>query len=359
MVLAAAATQESPEDRSRSAMTAGSILIAICLTFGVYLPLFMGALCRLIRKPAKTYSHWIHIGVTALTGSMALMYVVSTVVYTMGMQEYPRHNDFYARRISSFFGSISGVGPIYLVCDGLVAWRAWALYPEHKKVNGALAIFGLVSLAVISTLFYAYAIPVAESPSTRYSALTERMLYLIFVPPVLSILINLVSTIAIFFKLSQIYSYAKERRMQSYKVLVILVETGLGYVIIQIASVTMFFMQAENLKISLVVSLSTMPIVAAIYPVLLINLITHQLSQPDRPPIDMTRTKDSNMRPGFEFKIQRFSSNGGSSSSDSTPRDSSAYSNVNVSRDVDGMHLARPMSGSTRVERDEEAGLGR
>lgn len=142
----------------------------------------------------------------------------------------------------------------------------------------------------------------------------------------------------------------------------------------------MFFMQAENLKISLVVSLSTMPIVAvrptcpsfneafsfssmihaqAIYPVLLINLITHQLSQPDRPPIDMTRTKDSNMRPGFEFKIQRFSSNGGSSSSDSTPRDSSAYSNVNVSRDVDGMHLARPMSGSTRVERDEEAGLGR
>lgn len=81
------------------------------------------------------------------------------------------------------------------------------------------------------------------------------MLYLIFVPPVLSILINLVSTIAIFFKLryatvvifchlvcssstSQIYSYAKERRMQSYKVLVILVETGLGYVIIQVRSIS-------------------------------------------------------------------------------------------------------------------------
>ncbi|KAJ7575312.1 hypothetical protein C8J56DRAFT_1032560 [Mycena floridula] len=169
---------------------------------------------------------------------------------------------------------------LLILGDGIVVWRAWAIWDGQHRV---IILPGL-------TLLAAFALFLAENilqtiPSNPTNFLDGKLASLITGGATMSIVTNLIAIILIGLKTYQHWKFMKDTigpgRSAAGKVLMFLTESGIVYIAFQIINISLSTLdttQGTALDIATRIWTIIMNSVSAIYPSLVILIVTNQHS---------------------------------------------------------------------------------
>ncbi|KAJ7588637.1 hypothetical protein C8J56DRAFT_1049553 [Mycena floridula] len=176
--------------------------------------------------------------------------------------------------------SSNGNGLTFIFGDGIVVWRAWAVWFDQQSVIILPALTLLATFATVRTVCLIQTIE-----STTSSILSGTIGALTVAASVLSIATNLIAVLLIGFKAYQHWKFMKDTlgvgTSVAGKVLMILTESGTVYVIFQIINFSLYFggpMDGTPQHEALDIWGVTMIIFSAAYPSLVILIVYNQHS---------------------------------------------------------------------------------
>lgn len=172
-----------------------------------------------------------------------------------------------------------------IISDGVVVWRTWVLYSEQRWVM--LAPCALIVSTIVTSLGYLILISMYPTPETLTFALLFARLWIASLS--LSLATNVVATLLTFYKLWAYLRFRREMGMHRalrspvQKVMLLLVESSFVFCAIQGINLLVEFVprteQADTASyIVEEVVLSTLQMATAMYPTIVVILVSQQRS---------------------------------------------------------------------------------
>ncbi|KAE9395546.1 hypothetical protein BT96DRAFT_997570 [Gymnopus androsaceus JB14] len=245
------------------------------LLYGIYSTLFLlAAYVLLSRNDLKSRPRFILLIVLVVMFLIATADLVCTVDYffvqlpTLGFDPPDINETLLAIAASNnLFIRLN-----FVISDGVVVWRAWILFPY----NLAMKLLLVLMAGHLSEGWFTPSNPLYEVPITRELLLTLPLL-----------ITNLVTTFSIAYKawihrrnLRLLLSGTGTTFTRVQKVLMLLADSGIVYCALWIAY-TGVVLSVQTETIPFQVYTSVMPIISAIYPVLIILLTSLEKSEDD------------------------------------------------------------------------------
>ncbi|KAJ7588920.1 hypothetical protein C8J56DRAFT_1049848 [Mycena floridula] len=189
-------------------------------------------------------------------------------------------NSIHALSLAEEWLSGNGNGLLYIFGDGIVVWRAWAVWSGQQSV---IILPTLTLLATFATFLTACVIETITSTASTIESGTIAAL--LAAASVLSIATNLIAVLLIGFKTYQHWKFMKDTlgvgTSATGKVLMFLTESGIVYVIFQIINFSMSVVDTtDGTPLDEATNIFTviMIIFSAAYPSLVILIVYNQHS---------------------------------------------------------------------------------
>jgi uncharacterized membrane protein (DUF485 family) len=120
--------------------------VVLAAFYAVYVPLALFSLYCILKKETKTRAHWTLFSITVLTMIMTTIYTIAYLAHYLravslidaGASATDYGKDPSIVNLSflhGFIGSMTGIGPIFWINDGLVVWRALELLHVCRKTR--------------------------------------------------------------------------------------------------------------------------------------------------------------------------------------------------------------------------------
>ncbi|KAJ7577963.1 hypothetical protein C8J56DRAFT_363136 [Mycena floridula] len=293
-----------------------SILVIMAFCYGVYVMLVSLAMYNLlVRKQHKTIATWV------LCTMLTLIFIITTSFFgvtvacnfklmTVALIENTEVD--FSDRLEIASASIlqmslaqewlggNGASLLFIASDGIVVWRAWAIWPNHASV----IILPALTLLATFAIFLALSIMQTISFTNTYTVY-GMIAILSFSGRILSVVTNFIAVVLIAVKAYQHRKFMKDIIGQgtsaSGKVLMFLTESGIVYVIFQIINVCL----ADSTKtgsatvdwVSHIWGL-ILNMLSAAYPSLVVLIVNSQHSI-----VDITKASTSAENPGTHISF--------------------------------------------------------
>lgn len=277
--------------------------------------------CR--TRPARTHASYILLAVLFTTLVLMTVFVVGSIctafkmflhvlVYNADM-ELPARMEIalYANAVKAYLSFLSSSnGLLFLIGDGIVIWRARAVWGGAWQ--GRLALTPCFLLLVNTGNFVAQQIIVhvhAGNTSTASPQLRSALNSLILTGYVLNVTVNLLATGLVAYRAVLHRRFIQRSGLKidsrASNVLLLLTESGALYSMIQLVSLLLFVsalspgVDASALSFTISLWQRLALFISALYPVLVVLIVTHQrslaMSTTNNGPLDIERTA-----PAFE-----------------------------------------------------------
>ncbi|KAF5347475.1 hypothetical protein D9758_015044 [Tetrapyrgos nigripes] len=182
----------------------------------------------------------------------------------------------------------------YVIGDGIVVWRAWIMFPRDYTVKFALIICGTFADSGLASARVLHGGPAANGHGAQSSALV-MCLPLLFT--------NATATALIGYKawrhgqdISKNLKDCGKQVSKAHKILILLVESGMLYCGLWIAYLVISLTSSGEQAPSFQTFASAMPILATVYPVLIILVVAFEKSKED-----MTSANDMSLSQSIRF----------------------------------------------------------
>ena len=272
------------------------------LLYGPYALLACIAIHGLIKRPVRTYASWLLLAILFTTLVLMTTFVVASICTAFKMflsvlvfnadKGLPERmtiallaNDVKA--YLSFLSSSNGL--LFLIGDGIVIWRAWAVWGGAWQ--GQLALIPCFLLLVNTGDFVAQQIivHVHAGNTTRASPqLRSALNNLILTGYVLNVTVNLLATGLVAYRAVLHRRFINRSGLKidsrASNALLLLTESGAFYSMIQLISLLLFVsamsprVDASALAFTISLWQRLALFISALYPVLVVLIVTHQRS---------------------------------------------------------------------------------
>ncbi|KAJ7586269.1 hypothetical protein C8J56DRAFT_1051651 [Mycena floridula] len=292
-------------------------LVVIIFFYGVYCLIASLAMYNLLAKRNKIAPTWVLGALLAviflITTSMVLLSCAASftsltarLIENEQLELLQRFQIAGARitslnQANTWLGGPNGL--LFIFGDGIVVWRAWAIWPDQR----------IVTALPILTLLVTFALSLASSiiqtlSSANLVVAHGQLAQLITAGFAMSIATNLISVILIGIKAYQHQKFMKETiglgNSGAVKILMFLTESGVVYSIFQIITISLStadFIPLSTIDIAAFIWNGLMSMVSAIYPSLVILIVNNNYSIANL--TDTSATGDDN--PGTHISFAR------------------------------------------------------
>ncbi|KAJ7575348.1 hypothetical protein C8J56DRAFT_1119763 [Mycena floridula] len=262
---------------------------------GVYVLLASLAMYHLLLKHNKTTATW------ALCALLTLIFLIITTSFCLGvaisfklvigaliknpelelLERLEIANASIAQINLAYVWLTGNTNSLLLIFgDSIVVWRAWAIWHDHRTV---IILPGLTLLATFAFFLAANILQTITSIAADF--IYGNIANLVIAGATMSIVTNLIAIILIGLKTYQHWKLMKDTigsgQSVAGKVLMFLTESGIVYIAVQIINiclVTLDTMEGTALDIATRIWGPIMHTVSAIYPGLVILIVTNQHS---------------------------------------------------------------------------------
>ncbi|KAJ7577973.1 hypothetical protein C8J56DRAFT_363325 [Mycena floridula] len=272
------------------------LMIPLVLFYGIYILLTLSAIYTLLRKRNKTRSTWI---LCALLGTIFIiitlyvclfiticfLYMEGTFIANMNlplMERFSLANERIVKPGLTIMWVAGVNGLLYIFGDGIVVWRAWAVWPGKRYVIILPASMLLAAFAIFLT-----SSTLRTMASFNPGVIAPQFNNLAIAAYTMSIATNFTSVVLIGIKAYQHRKFMKETlglgNSAAGKVLLLLTESGAIFVVLQIINICLAFLDDDisghnAFNIATHVSGVMMDLISAIYPTLIILIVSHHRS---------------------------------------------------------------------------------
>ncbi|KAJ7579403.1 hypothetical protein C8J56DRAFT_1109723 [Mycena floridula] len=259
-------------------------VVALSIGYGVYALMLSLALYHLLVKRNKTWATWVLCTMLAFIFLMVTTYVClftanSFKLVTGAIIENPElelserveiadANIFQINVAQVWFGG-TGSSLVFMFGDGIIVWRAWAVWTERRTVIILPAMTLLATFAIFVT-WSAIETKVLVSPT---NVIDGRIGALLIAGSAMSIVTNGIAVILI--------ANIGQGKSAAGKVLMFLTESGIVYIIFQIINTYLLSVDSKpnsTLDYVQLIWALEMNIFCGIYPLLVILIVNHRHS---------------------------------------------------------------------------------
>ncbi|KAL1729550.1 hypothetical protein EV714DRAFT_212693 [Schizophyllum commune] len=294
-----------------------AILVAVdFVLYGVQITLSVAAIAILARRHGR--SRFTLVAICGLLLSSTIYTVANVVFYPI---QFPVAIGTSERDIQAFLGRLNILLGIfrtlnYVLSDVVLIWRAWCLWPDSRIVKSILSLCGCGSVVgAIAELAWAY----WPSLYTIGTVESNGQALVRLVPLLIT---NIVATVLIGTK---VLHYRREvkgslglftQRTQAETVLLLLLESGLAYILFWVVNCIMEFIAYQDGFSGGAVFASVSHLIAGIYPTCVLfaaaggttdSLLSAQVSQAmrfDGPPAAHEGAFEANATVDFHFHLE-------------------------------------------------------
>ncbi|KAJ7598695.1 hypothetical protein C8J56DRAFT_1157812 [Mycena floridula] len=269
---------------------------ALTFCYGIYVLLASLALYNLLAKHNKTRATW------ALCAMLTLIFLLITTYFCLFITSFLRLMAValidnpeleLSQRVDIANSSIlrlelaqtwlsgsTGNALLVIFGDGIVVWRAWAIWPDRHSliILPALTLLATFSIFLTSSVMQTIAF---ISPDFLQGQSAD----LVLAGSIMSIATNAIAVILIGIKAYQYRKFMKETigpgNSGAGKVLMFLTESGLVYVVFQVITLCLTITDntpVSTLDIATHIWCAIMNIFSATYPSLVVLIVSHQYS---------------------------------------------------------------------------------
>ncbi|KAJ3728458.1 hypothetical protein C8R42DRAFT_749220 [Lentinula raphanica] len=233
-------TEEAQQLRQAGASTFSTLM-------GLYISLFAIGMHVLITKKPQTWANQVLIGLVLTTFITTCLFFISDIIETLVLLKFglivtlpggiaTQENSASLQILYGEWATIESVADntTYLIGDTIIAWRAWAMWSRNKIVHGILAIIVLGDIEL--------GVNIADSiADSGLLLLSVEDVSLDWIATLISFAVNLVATSLIAYRAwtyhnSTAFSTLR-KRTQVEAILLLVVESGAIFSVLQLASV--------------------------------------------------------------------------------------------------------------------------